>query len=129
MSTVADQVIVKLPLECRLTEAELKAASKELADALNKRAQADNQLETFKAQKKAEMAAFDATIAKNTVLVNSEKEFRLIECSVEYDFGRKNTKTFCRLDTGEVVKSEPITNEERQRLLPGLADKKGAQGE
>lgn len=128
MATIADQMIVKLALECKLTEAELKAASKELADALNKRHQLEDQLETFKMQKKAEISAFDATIAKNTVLVNSEKEFRLIECRVEYDFGRKGIKSFYRLDNGELVKTEPITNEERQVMMAGVADREKGTG-
>lgn len=118
----AEEQIVKLLLECKLTDAELKAAGKELADALNKKAQVENQLETFKAQKKAEMSAMDAGIARNTVLVNSEKEFRSIECRVEFDFGRKGVKSFFRLDTGELVKTEPITNEERQSMLKGIGD-------
>lgn len=119
MNTTEEQ-IVKLLLECKLTDAELKAAGKELADGLNKKAQVENQIETFKAQKKAEISAMDAAIARNTVLVNSEKEFRSIECRVEYDFGRRGVKSFFRLDNGELVKTEPITNEERQSMLKGL---------
>lgn len=63
-------------------------------------------------------------IARNAVLVNSEKEFRLVECKVEYDFGKKGLKTFTRLDTGEIVRSEPITNEERQQMLGTLPQPK-----
>jgi hypothetical protein len=121
MNTTEEQ-IVRLPLECRLTDAELKAFSKELADALNKKAQVENQLETFKAQKKAEVSALDATIARNTVFVNSEKEFRLVECRVEYDFTGKGIKAYFRLDNGELVKTDPITNEERQTMMPHSAE-------
>lgn len=115
-----EERIVRIPLEVRLTEKELKDASKALAEAINKRSIIESQLETFKAQKKAEVAAQDAVISANSVLVNSEKEFRLVECKIEYDFRKKGVKTFVRLDTGEIVKTEQITNEERQEFMPGL---------
>ena len=110
---------IDLPLECRLTEPEIKAAGKELAEALNHKTRIENELETFKQQKKAEVAAIDAIIARNTVLVNSEKEFRTVECEQRYDFDNA-LKTITRLDTGEIVRSEAITNAERQQLMPGV---------
>lgn len=116
-----DEIVVKVPLEVRLTEAELKAAAKELAEASVRKGQLENDIETFKAQKKAEITALEAVIAKNVNLVNAEKEFRLVECRVEYDFGRRGVKTYYRLDNGESVRTEQITNEERQRMMPGIA--------
>lgn len=112
--------IINVPLECKLTEAEIHAAGKELADAINQRAQAENQLETFKQQVKAEIAQHDARIAKNTVLVSSEKEFRNVECEQVFDFNN-GLKTTTRLDTGEVIRTEPLTNAERQQMMPGVA--------
>lgn len=120
MSKTAEEIIVRIPMECALSDKELKSASKELAEALNQKGRIESDVETFKAQKKAEIAALDAVIAKNTILVNSEKEFRLVECRVMYDF-TKSKKTFVRLDTGEVIKTESITNEERQQFMPGLS--------
>lgn len=118
MTDASQDIIVKLTVEVRLTEAELKAASKEMAEALNRKTQIEGSLEAFKAQKKAEVSAQDAVISRCANLVNSEKEFRLIECKVVYDFGKKGLKTFYRLDNGEAVRSEPISNEERQRMIP-----------
>lgn len=122
--TAAEDVIVRIPLEVKLTEKELKTAAKELAEGLNKKSRLESDIETFKAQKKAEIAAIDAVVSRNAILVNSEKEFRLVECKVDYDFGRDGGKTFTRLDNGEIVKQEPITNEERQALMPGVVDRK-----
>lgn len=120
MKTEASDIVVKLPLEVRLTEAELKAAAKEMAEAINYKGRIENEMEAFKAQKKAETSAQEAIIARCAQLVNSEKEFRLVECRVEYDFAKKGTKTFYRLDNGEAVRTEQITNEERQRMIPGV---------
>lgn len=113
-----DQVIVKLPLECRLTEAELKTAGKELAEALSKKAQVESDIETFKQQKKAEVAALDAIVLKNTSLVKSEKEYRQVECEVTFDW-KRGKKEFARLDNGDIVRADDITNEERQQMFPG----------
>lgn len=115
-----EERIITVPLEVRLTEKELKTASKALAEAINKRTMIESQLETFKAQKKAEVAAQDAIISATSVLVNSEKEFRMIECKVEYDFAKKGVKTTVRLDTGEIINTQPISNDERQQFMPGL---------
>jgi hypothetical protein len=117
----ADEIIVKVPLEVRLTDAELKTASKNMAEAINKRTRIVDEVETFRAQKKAELTAIAGVIAQNAVLVNSEKEFRLVECRLVYDFsvGKKYTS---RLDTGELVCTEQITNEERQQMMPGVVD-------
>lgn len=123
--TAAEDIIVRLPLEVKLTDKELKSASKELAEALNKMSGIQNDLDTFKAQKKAEITAIEAVIQKNTNLVNSEKEFRLVECRVEMDFDKTGKKSYYRLDNGDCVKTEPITNEERQTML----DAKLAAGE
>jgi hypothetical protein len=124
MKDASKQQIVKVPLEVRLTEAELKAAGKAMAEAINKRNRIEGEVETFKAQKKAELAAIEAEVSRNAVLVNSEKEFRLVECSVDYDFDKKGVKTYTRVDTGEIVRTEPITNEERQQMMPGVRDGK-----
>jgi hypothetical protein len=105
-----------LTVEVRLTDAELKSYSKELADAIEKRSAEEAQLETFKAQRKAEIARYDAIIGKNTSLVSSEKEFRSVRCRVEWDFD-KGTKVFYRKDTGESVREMKITDEERQLML------------
>src|SRR5260221_1997707 len=121
--SAAEEIVVRIPLEVRLTDKEVKAAAKELAEALNQKARLDGEVETFKAQKKAEVAAIDAVIAKNAVLVNSEKEFRLVECQVGYDF-QTAKKTFTRLDNGEIVRTETITNDERQQMMPGVTDRK-----
>lgn len=51
-----------------------------------------------------------------TEKVNSEKEFRFVECEIEYDF-KKGTKTYRRKDTWDVHKTEPVTEEERQEEL------------
>ena len=102
-----------LYLECRLTDDEMKSCSKTLAESIRQRDQLLADIETFKAQRKAEIVALDGTIAKMSSMVNSEKEFRDVRCEVIFNF-EKGFKTYVRLDTGEEVKHDPITDAERQ---------------
>lgn len=103
-------------LECKLTEAEVRAASKTLADALSRKEGVESRIESFKTQAKADIAGIDAVIQKNTALVNSEKEFRNVACEVRFDWPKGLKETF-RLDTGEAVFKSEISEDERQLQL------------
>jgi flagellar motor switch protein FliM len=103
-------------LEVKLTEPELKTCSKQLAEALNAKARIESEIETFKAQKKAEITNLDGTIGKMTVLINSEKEYRPVDCEMTIDYDDK-TKSSVRLDTGEVIRVEKLTADELQTTL------------
>lgn len=107
-----------LPLECKLTEAEVREASKRLAEALNQKEAVKAKRASFLTQLKADAAILDAEIRKDQELVSSEKTFRTVECEVQYFFQRNGgEKEFHRKDTGELVKVEQITPEERQGNL------------
>ncbi|HEY5234797.1 MAG TPA: hypothetical protein VIJ14_01355 [Rhabdochlamydiaceae bacterium] len=107
---------VKITLECKLTEAELKASAKALAESLRKNAALESQLETFKSQIKAQITQEEGTISEHTNRLNSEKEFRLVDCEITFDY-QKGIKTTIRKDTGEQIREEKITDEERQMHL------------
>jgi hypothetical protein len=105
-------------VEVRLTDEELKSASKALADAIQRKAQIDDRIKTFQVQARAELADIDARIGINSALVNSEKEFRHVPCEIEFNW-KKGIKTFFRIDTGEQVRTESITDSDRQARIPG----------
>lgn len=107
---------VKMSLECRLTEEELKASAKTLAEALRQRGQHESSLETFKSQIKAQITQLDGVISEQTGRLNSEKEFRQVECETTFDY-KTGFKITVRKDTGEQVREEKITDEERQLHL------------
>lgn len=120
------QVKIKKNLECVLTEPELKTASKALAEALHARSLVESKLDMFKAQVKSEVAAHDAVISRNAHLVNTEKEYRDVECEVLFDFVA-GFKSYVRLDTGEVFGKDEITPAERQAefdFQQAMAEKK-----
>lgn len=102
-----------LYLACKLTVAELQEQSKALANAIRVKTQKLDAIETFKAQAKAEIAELEAIINKSSSLINSEIEFRDIDCTVDYDW-KKGIKIYFRNDSGEQVKQENVTTDERQ---------------
>jgi hypothetical protein len=103
----------KTNCEVILSEAELKACAKALAEALNGKTRIESEVTAFRAQKKAEQTQLESVIQKNTLLLNTGKEFRMVECEWDYDW-KGGKKTGRRVDTGEVVAKEEITIEERQ---------------
>lgn len=107
---------LNIALECRLTDDELKASAKTLAEALRQRGAHESSLETFKSQIKAQITQLDGTVAEMTNRLNSEKEFRQVECETTFDY-KEGMKTTVRKDTGEQVRFEKITDEERQLHL------------
>jgi hypothetical protein len=103
-------------LECMLSDDELKQASRELADACQRKTSIEDQLATFKAQKKAEITQCDGEINKNTVLVSSGKEMRMVECEATLDFD-SGKRTVVRLDSGVIVQERPLSTDEKQLEL------------
>lgn len=107
----------KAYLACKLTEPEIKAAGKSLAEALSRRAECEGRLESVKQQIKAEITQAEGDAAKFQQLVATEVEHRMIDVDWVFDF-KAGIKETVRTDTGEVVRRDPITDEERQRELP-----------
>lgn len=103
-------------LPCVLTQKEIYDAGKSLSDALKRRAECENRLDAVKQQIKGETTQAEGDIAKFSALVSSEKEHRMVDVEVRFDF-KADTKTTVRMDTGEIIKSERITDEERQRVM------------
>ena len=122
------QTTQKIYMECRLTTEELRDFAKKLAEAIHRKTRIENSLESFKAEKKAEIQQCDGEISLMSEKVNSEKEFRGVDCSIEFDF-KKGKKTLKRKDTAEIYKVEEITDEERQEelLLQEKAKEKSAE--
>ncbi len=103
-------------LEVRLSDEEIKSASKQLAEAVQRKAAIKDQLTTFKAQKKGETTMCDADINKNTILVGSGKEMRMVECDVTLDFD-SGKRSVIRTDNGIVIEERAMTSDEKQLEL------------
>ena len=105
-----------LPIECVLSNEDKLNYSRDLANAISKMKRAQDRSKSFSAQIKAEIQAYDATINLLSEKINAGKEFRDVECRIEYDWDKK-TKSWFRIDTGEIVAEDIITEKELQEEL------------
>lgn len=111
---MALQTKVELELECHLTDAEKLAAGKELGDALEDMRRIEERLASFKAQVKAEASQKQAEIGILSQMLNTGRQYRSVDCEIRYDWAA-SSKTWIRLDTGEIVKVQGISDHERQQ--------------
>jgi hypothetical protein len=107
--------IVKL-LACKLTDAELLETARGLSGELAKRAQLDAQLASFKKQIGADIEKCDASIEKFREMISSGEEYRDVECELTYRWA-EGVKTTTRKDSGEIVREQVISEDERQMKL------------
>lgn len=112
----------KLYLQCSLTAKEIYEAGKSLSDALKRVRELENRLDSVKQQIKGEMTTAEGDVAKYSGLVSSEKEHRMVDVEVRFDF-KANKKEVVRIDTGELIKTDTITDEERQKVMVFMAPK------
>ena len=105
-----------LRLECTLTDKERLAYSKLLAEEISAKKRAEDELERFRKQQNATISGNDAQINLLSEKLNTGREFRDVECTIELNFAT-NTATITRNDTGELVKERPLKESERQESL------------
>ena len=108
-----------LPL--KFTDAELKAMSNELVNAIL--ARNDAELEKKDAMKfhQEKAMGLDRTINTLFVRIKAGVEYREIECGMTYDFDG-DFLTVVRTDTGEVLEVVKIPENKRQMELVGEDD-------
>jgi len=99
-----------LTLECQLTDTEKLAYSKKLAYANQRLYHLEDQKKAYNSQIKSDMEKSGSEISYLSQAIDSGKEYRDIECTVEYDW-IANQMIWIRIDTGEVAKKEIIPKE------------------
>jgi hypothetical protein len=113
--TKAERLLIPLP--CPLTDDEKIARSLMLAEALDRRNQLDLERKDTMAEFKDREAKLDSEIGRLGTIVRGGKELRQVECEDQHNY-KNGTADRVRLDTGEVVQTRPLTEEERQQELP-----------
>ena len=103
-------------LECVIEEEKLRNYAKDLADVTKKKMRMEDQKRSFTKQIGAELEACSAQINLLSDKVSTGKEYRDIECAIEYDWERKE-KAIVRIDTGDVVSTDIIKEDELQEHL------------
>lgn len=119
------QTKCKRVLDCVLTDMELIQRAKTMSQTMNKKVAADDKLKSATTQIKAEIAQLESEIKSLQVVVSSGKEFREIECKIDYDWD-KRIKSVVRTDTGVIVEEDIIPESELQEHFKFLEDENKA---
>lgn len=107
----------KLVLPCKLEDVELIEMVRELADRADARDTVDAELKEIQKEKKEVIARQEGRIFELAKLVRAGYQDREVDCSIIFD-DVKGAKTWYRQDTGEIVKTEPMSLEEYQQEIP-----------
>lgn len=100
-----------------------------MADAITESVQRLAEVKKAKADADAsfkdEMEQQTGTITKLSGMYRRGYEFRDHDCKVLYNMPEEGEKTFVRIDTGEEVSTDNMTEEEKQETLPLATAVKG----
>lgn len=103
-------------VEIELTDEDRLKYSKELAEFINKKQLAEKQLKSFSSQKKAEIALAEEHISLYSEKINTGREYRDIECTVEYDWS-KRVKKYISVSSEECMREDIISQADLQQHL------------
>lgn len=110
-------------LSVRLTHDELRDFGGELAGVLEEISNQTMREESIKKELKAKMAGLEARRDEIASIVRRREQLRSVECVWERHYADGLARKI-RLDTGEVVQSRPLRDDERQpKLIPEVAAK------
>ena len=120
--TIEHGEIYKENLKTTLTDPELRAYGRELAEKLIDHEQIDAERKGYVSDLKARMDIIQARLNALSLKVSSQCEWREVDAQWTLNFGT-GRKTLIRLDTGEIVKELAVTDTDRQRYFK-LEEKK-----
>jgi virulence-associated protein VapD len=88
-----------------------------IVGALNSISEIEDDIKAYQIEKKAEIARFEETVNLNRSRLNRGKSTRKVQCTLVKDF-KEQVKTYVRNDTGEVVRTAPLSEDDLQITLP-----------
>lgn len=100
------------------TPEERLSMGSELAQAFNRMADIETEEAVLKAQIKERKSQVEQTISKYSRELSNGFTMMTVECKLAWDQPNINEVSYIRIDTGEVVKTRPFTEAERQADLP-----------
>ncbi len=105
-------------LKCVLSDAEMTDLSQELAREIQALDRFQDQRKEVVACLEAQIETASAACRRLSALVTNGYEYRNVECEVYLNDPEPGQKTLYRTDTGEAVKTEKMTDAEKQQDLP-----------
>jgi len=115
-----DLKFVTKELPVQLTQEELMEKAKELAKLQQDKASAEEQAKSAAATFKDRIASAQSSISMLSRDICNGYEYREVKCQYEFDWSA-GKKRLVRTDTGETIKTEPITQNDRQGDLDHAA--------
>ena len=103
-------------LKCLLTDTEKQARGKELAEAVLRKHELEQELDGIKKHYATDIKAQDAAIDRLQNIVNSGSEFREVAIIINHDY-KDGVILSTRVDTGEIFDTRIMTSNERQMSL------------
>lgn len=110
-------------LKTRLTESELKEYAKSLSEKYLEHGQLEADKKGVVAEYKAKTDILEGQLSLLSQKVSTQHEWRDVECHWDYNW-KTGRKRLIREDTGEIVREDKITQQDRQKLFPLETKKK-----
>lgn len=111
-------------LRCELTDEELLEYGRAQAKALSDLGKAEDELAAYKTAHKNKVAVLEANIHDISEKIRNGYEFRFVPTEIHTDYEEEIVQ-FVRMDTGEIYKTRPLNQEERQFKLEFNKDTEG----
>jgi hypothetical protein len=108
---------VNLSLHCEFSDEELQAKAQGLSQATIELREVEEEKAAVSKEFTDQIKEIRSRMSGLAKAYKARGETRLVECVVRMNDPAPLQKTTVRLDTGEVVKVEPMTEEERQEKL------------
>jgi len=119
------KIRVTKPMPVKLTDAEVLKYGRDAARAVSDRTRIEAEFESVKSDYKAKINEQSAIIGKLSPRIHSGIETRDVECEDVKNW-TKGTVVVTRLDTGEIVESRPMREDEKHMEMTFEEDKKEA---
>ncbi len=104
-------------LECVLTQEELVEKGRKLSKETQRRNSLEDEKKSVNSSLKASIDACNAEINRLGIIVSNGKEMREVECETHFNTPQDGIKSLIRTDTGEVIREQPMSNNEREDLF------------
>ncbi len=109
ISTIRD----KIRNSNSLTDDERANFANEVIEAMNRISEIEDDIKSYKAQKQYEIAKCEATMNIIKIILTRGKDIQWVKAKVFKDYAGK-IKTYFNLDTGEAIKTVPLTEDDMQ---------------
>ena len=118
MSGTIDEIMV----DVLLTDEEKARFAEALSDLVVKMESLETEKKGYDAMMNAKIKEIEAEARGVAAVVSSGVQEKLVECEIHFDNFHKEA-VYQSLETGEIVRTRPMTKEEMQRTLPFLGKK------